>query len=127
MEGSDDLIYEIESIMDKEDSIVSDDNTPVKIRKKYRKEINDLFELKSMSCQDLFSLAFLIISEFNINPESFIMCLSKDNREKLKNYASNTFDTTYLRKKEKMKKIEKIKKKGKKVEDDAIDIRDFFI
>jgi len=127
IQGSDDLIKEIESIMDEEDLMVSEENTPVKLRKKYRKEINELFELKSMNCQDLFSLAFLIINEFNINPESFIMCLSRNNREKLKNYAHNNYDTTYLRKKEKIIVNEKREKKGMCVADEAISIKDFFV
>jgi hypothetical protein len=127
LDGSSELIDEIDKIMDEEDSVVSDENTPVKLRKKYRKEINELFTLKSMSCQDLFSLAFLIISEFNINPESFFMCLSQENRVKLRNYANNNFDTSYHIKKEKIKKMEKKKKKGKKIDEDAINMRELFL
>jgi hypothetical protein len=127
IDGSSDLIDEIEGIIDDEDTEVNEENTPVKLRKKYRKEIDSLFTTKSMTCQDLFSLAFLIISEFNINPESFFMCLSKENRVKLRNYANNNFDTSYHLKKEKMKKLEKRIKKGKSIDEEAIDMRDLFL
>jgi hypothetical protein len=127
LNGSSELIDHIESIIDADDMTVSEENTPVKLRKKYRREINELFSLKSTACQDLFSLAFLIINEFNINPESFFMCLSNENRTKLRNYANNNFDTSYHIKKEKLKKIEKKIKKGKKVDGDAINMRELFL
>jgi hypothetical protein len=127
LEGSSDLIDEIDKIIDAEDVIVSEENTPVKLRKKYRKEIDELFSLRATTCQDLFSLAFLIINEFNINPESFFMCLSNENRTKLRNYACNNYNTSYHRRKEKIKMSEKKIKKGKCMDDDAISMESLFL
>lgn len=104
LDVGDDLRKDIEDIMDDEDKEVSDENTPVRLRKKYRDTINDLFTEKCLTCDDLFGLAFLLINQFNINPESFIMCLDKENKHKLRTYASNKFNTSYHKKKEKEKK-----------------------
>jgi hypothetical protein len=123
----DELVKDIESIMDEEDMMVTEENTPVKLRKKYRKEINELFTKKSKGCEDLFSLSYIIIHEFNINPESFIMCLDQENRKKLRTYAINNYNTEYHLRKEKKIKLEKeCEARDVKLEQ-YVDIREFVV
>jgi hypothetical protein len=58
LEGSEELIQDIENIIDDDDAKVSDENTPVKLRKKYREKINDLFAERSIQCDDLWVIVF---------------------------------------------------------------------
>ena len=118
-----DLMKDIDDIIDEEDSAVTDENTPVRLRKKYRSQINDLFEEKAGTCEDLFSLSYILIQQFNINPESFLMCLEPESRIKLRNYALNKYNTDYHIRREKILK----NKSDEDPIEEYVDIREYFI
>ena len=88
-----------------------------KIKIKYRKVIDDSFTLATKNYDKLFDVAKIIITEYNITPEGFVMCLNNENKLKLKNYADNHYCTEYYKQKEKERFIRRRDKKGKKTEE----------
>jgi ribosomal protein S13 len=68
----------------------------------------------------IYGLSYLLIQEFNINPESFMMCLDVENRKKLRNYAITNYNTDYYLRKEKKINLEE----GDDIEE-YVDIRQF--
>jgi len=82
-----------------------------KIKKKYKKTINEAFTKIIENFDELFDVAYIIIEDFNITPENFIMCLDNDNRQKLRNYAENNFNIRYWKEKERERNEKKNKKK----------------
>lgn len=99
-----------------------------KIKIKYRKLIDDSFTEVSTRYDKLFDVAKIIIDEYNLTPEGFIMCLNDENKQKLKNYADNHFHTNYYKQKEKERfEARKLKRVGIKEQDQEFeDISMFF-
>lgn len=83
--------------------------SPIKVKKKYEKEVNDVFTKLSDSdkIKKLPYLVYVISEEFGISIEYVIRSLDKKNVKKLRTFASQKANSHYFIKKEE----EKLKRK----------------
>jgi hypothetical protein len=108
-----------------EDEVESRNLSSAKIKKKYKNVIDKLFTKTSEDAEELFNLSYGIIDKFNISPESFVMCLNRQNRQKLRGFASNNCNANYYQKKEYERTLKRQKKKSINV-NGYENIRDLF-
>ena len=92
------------------------DDTALQIRAEAEKTFNKLFDSMMEEYSDrVFDVLYVMMDCFNITEIKAIRYLNKDNKEKVRNYAKNNYNTYYFENMEKEKKREKLEKKGKKL------------
>jgi len=118
-------LEEYESIKTKINDKFSSDTTALQIRTEFEIAFNKLFDsmLEEYSHR-VFDIIYVMMDCFNINETKAIRYLNDDNREKVRNFASNNFNTHYYEKCEQKRLKKKADKKGKifYIHEDARDL-----
>ena len=107
-------LEEYESIKTKINEKHGTNNTALQIRSEFEVTFNKLFDSMLEEYSDrIFDVIYVMMDCFNINEIKAFRYLSKTNKEKVRNFAKNNYNTFYYETKEKMKQKAKAEKKGK--------------
>lgn len=89
-------------------------STALEIRSEFEIAFNKIFENMLLHhSHEVFKIIWVMVDEFNVSEEKILRYLNDENKEKVRNFAMNNYETYYYELKEEEQEKEKMLEKGR--------------